>query len=60
MRDFIKSEYCPDCEGSGFRIEKTSTGPFGEDLTEYEQCETCEELHKQEVYVDIMQDEAKE
>ena len=55
MKDFIKSDYCTACDGRGFRIEKTSHGL----PNELEQCESCEELHQQEIKADRLEDEIK-
>jgi excinuclease UvrABC ATPase subunit len=50
--DFVRSEYCCECGG---------TGAIQHDLddyqTEYIQCESCEDLHLAEVRADRMQDE---
>jgi hypothetical protein len=56
--DYIKSEFCTECDGEGF-IKFISHQT--EEHVEYEtdQCAECEELHKQEVYVDRMCDIAK-
>jgi len=46
MSDFIKSDYCRECDGDGTSEEN-------------EQCESCEELHQQELRADRMHDEMK-
>lgn len=43
--DFVKSDYCQDCGGIG-QIDN-------------EQCESCEDLHNQELQADRFQDELK-
>lgn len=47
--DFIKSDYCLECNGDGRQV-------FNDEVI---QCESCEELHKAEVRADRMHDEAK-
>lgn len=57
MSDFIKSDYCPECEGCGY-IYLHHENPLAD--SEKEQCEVCEELHRQEILSDRLQDEFKE
>lgn len=58
--EFLKSDYCTECGGGGYRTEKTWTCPLtGFAQRELEQCESCEELHDQEVRADRMHDEMK-
>ena len=45
---FIVSDYCGDCNGDGISVDDGG------------QCETCEELHQQELRADRMQDEEME
>jgi hypothetical protein len=47
MSDFIKSDYCPECDGDGVSVD------------DGEQCLSCEDLHRAEIRADIMMDEAK-
>lgn len=50
-QDFISSDYCHECGGAGFLWVKPHR---------QEQCESCEELHEQEVRADILIDSIKE
>jgi hypothetical protein len=54
--DWLKSDHCAVCGGIGFIVK-----PFGKTgVLDYEdQCESCEELHYQEVRADRLQDEWK-
>lgn len=45
--DFLKSDYCTDCNGDGKADDGT-------------QCQSCEELHEQELRADRMMDSWKE
>lgn len=47
--DFVRSDYCTECEGVGFVFEEDKK----------EQCAECEHLHEQELRADRMMDEAK-
>lgn len=49
--EFIKSDYCTECGGTGFIWVKP---------TRQEQCESCEDLHEQEIRADILMDSIKE
>lgn len=44
MSDFIKSDYCQECDGDGMSPDDN------------EQCMECERLHKLEVRADRLQD----
>lgn len=57
MSDFIKSDFCHECDGAGYVTYKTLL--FDDVQIEKEQCESCEELHKQEIRADRMHDEMK-
>lgn len=61
MNDFIKSDYCTECEGEGFIVYSYVTPLFdGAQMeTDHEQCPECEFLHQQEVRADRMHDEMK-
>lgn len=50
--DFVSSEYCTECGGEGYLVVNAREG-------EIDQCESCEELHRQELIADRMQDQAK-
>lgn len=52
MNDFIKSDFCTECDGVGYVTHQFEGIIF-------EQCESCEELHRQELRADRMMDEAK-
>lgn len=64
MSDFMKSDYCTECDGEGkvfigFKVgfDPKRMGQF--DIDEFEQCQSCEELHRTEVRADRMMDEMK-
>jgi hypothetical protein len=57
MSDFLKSDYCPICEGEGF-VWLHHENPLAD--SEKEQCETCKDLHQQELRADRMHDQMKE
>lgn len=44
MSDFIKSDYCQECDGDGMSPEDN------------EQCQECERLHRLELRADRLQD----
>lgn len=65
MSDFIKSDYCTECDGTGkvfigFDIGFDPKRMEKFDIDKFEQCESCEELHEKEVRADRMFDELKE
>jgi hypothetical protein len=55
---FIVSDYCGDCDGEGYFTRATQL--FDDVQYENFQCETCEELHQQEIRADRLHDEMKE
>lgn len=57
MSDYIKSDYCEECGGVGYYTHKV--GLFDDYQLEKEQCEVCEELHRQEILADRLEDEMK-
>lgn len=54
MTDFIKSDYCTECDGEGFVWLRHEQGDNDKD-----QCFECERLHTLEVRADRLHDEAK-
>lgn len=46
--EFIKSEFCTECGGTGESVDEPG-----------EQCFSCEDLHKAEIRADRMHDEMK-
>lgn len=46
MSDWLKSDYCTECDGNGYVIEEENE----------EQCAECEHLHRMEVRADIQHD----
>jgi hypothetical protein len=55
--DFIKSDYCRECDGGGF-VWLHHENPLAD--SEKEQCQSCEDLHRAEVRADNMMDAWKE
>lgn len=51
MNDFIRSDYCLQCDGIGFVVISKE-----DECQELEQCEECEELHRKEVKADLLHD----
>jgi hypothetical protein len=51
MNDFIRSEYCYECDGLGYLVVKRN-----DHSEEFEQCYECEELLQQELRADILHD----
>lgn len=63
-KDFLKSDYCQECEGEGriFVGLKSVFNPKTMDFYDvdvFEQCESCEELHAKELRADRLMDEWK-
>jgi hypothetical protein len=56
MSDYIKSDYCTECDGEGF-VYLIHENPSADN--DKEQCAECEELHQQELYADRLHDEMK-
>lgn len=57
MSDFLTSDYCQECGGIGYYTHFTQL--FDDVQSEREQCESCEELHRQELLADRLEDEMK-
>lgn len=58
--EFIKSERCTECDGSGQVFDSWERGhDFVTPKEKWVQCEECERLAKIEAYADIMLNEAK-
>lgn len=64
MSDFIKSDYCQECDGTGSNVVAFRMGfnPITlkvSDIEKREQCEECERLHGEEIRADILHDQMK-
>jgi hypothetical protein len=58
MDDFLKSDYCTECDGLGYYEEYSQQTAYLVTSMKY-QCPSCEELHQKEARADILEDELK-